>query len=547
MMKKLQGCKPFYTAGLTAGLTVGLLLVLGWALMTGWFGQAAAPRLAHASTNLSASSLDQPTDGPGDDDDNEERVRGLLIAAPVDGLGPWLIQVSATVTVTVVANQQTRLDDGVPLPGMWVRADVLLQDDGSRLAERIRLDDAESDEMVVRLADAAALNAITRTFGLTLRETLLSSAYIYLLGTADDDDLDDLLEELQDDERVIWAELNYVGGVTEGDPYKTWGWGGVDPDGFINQSAFAQINLPSPPPAPQGNGVIIAVLDTGIDRTHPALLGRWLPGRDMVADDDNPQEEAGLAWGHGTHIAGVISHIAPQSQLLPVRVLDGNGRGNAFTLAYAIEWAVQQGADVINLSLGTPFRSRVLEEAIADAAESGVILVAAAGNTNTAQAQYPARFDDVLAVTALDSANRKASFANYGGWVDLAAPGVGITSTVVGPLGSGYAGWSGTSMATAFVSGAAALVRADHPAAAPAQIAEQLLSTASDLAALNPGHADQLGGLLDVAAALEVPVTTTPTPAPTASATPTPVPPTPTRNPPVGTPAPQLYLPWLHR
>jgi len=241
-----------------------------------------------------------------------------------------------------------------------------------------------------------------------------------------------------------------------------------------------------------------------------------LPGYDMVDDDADPEDEGdGMGWGHGTHIAGIVAHMSPQSKLLPVRVLNSNGRGNTFALAYAIQWAVEHGANVINLSLGADANSRVLHEVIDDAIKQGVIVVAAAGNNDTSTPQFPASWPGVIGVTAVDAENAKAEFAAYGAdWVDLAAPGVGITSTIVGPLGSGYASWSGTSMSTGFVSGAAALARQRWPAAPVTEIQQLLTAHTRNVDAINPTYIGQLGGLLDVAAALAV---AQPVPTPTPS------------------------------
>jgi subtilisin family serine protease len=145
----------------------------------------------------------------------------------------------------------------------------------------------------------------------------------------------------------------------------------------------------------------------------------------------------------------------------------------------------------------------VLHDVIARVDAQGVVLVAAAGNAATDAVQYPAAYDQVLSVTAVDAQGHKADFANYGAWVGIAAPGVGVTSTMVGPDGSGYASWSGTSMATSFVSGAAALAREQAPNDPASAIVQTLIAAAADLDALNPPFADKLGGLLDVGAALD--------------------------------------------
>ena len=170
----------------------------------------------------------------------------------------------------------------------------------------------------------------------------------------------------------------------------------------------------------------------------------------------------------------------------------------------------------------------------------------AAGNSGKSIVQYPAGFAGVLGVTAVDAANKKADFANYGtGWVDLAAPGTGITSTMIGPGGSGYASWNGTSMATAFVSGAAALARQKFPTSTSDTIAQLLQTHAADLNTANPAYANQLGKLLDIGAAVA--------PAPDAASTSLPNP-GPALSDPSQTPAlvtpenqHQIYLPLVEK
>lgn len=465
----------------------------------------------------------------------EVRLKGVLLRVPDNaaGIGVWVIQGRAHVTYTVVVNSVTRLDNGVPALGNWLEVRGQWQQDNSFLAKRIRTDDHVVNQVIVRLATGVVSTTIASQYGLLPLQTLLASGNIHLMQTGEDQE-SAILDQLRaDTSRVIWAELNYAGGIPEGHGYKTWHWGGDDPSAYINQGAFTQVNLTGQSNL-QGTGVIIAVLDTGVDLAHPALQGRLLTGHDMVDDDAVPNDDGdGLGWGHGTHVTGILAKVAPQSQLLPVRVLDTDGRGNIFTLAYAIEWAVAQGADVINLSLGAEGDSRVLHDTIQRALEQGVIVVAAAGNSNTSAPQYPATYPGVIAVTAVDSANQKADFANYGAaWVDLAAPGVGITSTMVGPLGSGYASWSGTSMSAPFVSGAAALLRQALPSAPPAEIAARFTNHSQNLDAQNPAYAGQLGGLLNIDATLTDAPAVTPTPTPTSAPTPTPTstPPAPTLN-----------------
>lgn len=441
---------------------------------------------------------------------DDARIRGHLVSAPANGIGVWLLQTSRTLTQTVIADSNTRLDDGIPAQGAWVVARGSLQGDGSLLATRIRVDGHELQQVVVRLKTGVVSDTIASRYNLTSLSTLLASGNIYLFSTSSNEDEQIITPQIAADADVVWAELNYVNRLPEGNPYKAWRWGGEDPTGFVNQAAFEQVHLGAALATAQGNGVVVAVLDTGIDLTHPALASHLISGWDMVADDAIPQDEGpGFGWGHGTHVAGVIAHIAPASQLLPVRVLDSNGSGNSFTLAYAIEWAAAHGAQVINLSLGVTGNSRVLQDTIHSVIDQGVIVVAAAGNDNTKTLQFPAGYAGVISVTAVDATNHKADFANYGGWVDIAAPGVGITSTLIGPEGSGYASWSGTSMATSFVSGAAALIRAKVATASSPYVEHLLRTSAAGLNNVNPAYQNQLGGLLNIGSAITATTTGT--------------------------------------
>lgn len=431
-------------------------------------------------------------------------IRGLLLSAPPDGVGQWVIQSSDQRIHEVRVRNPKTLPDGVLSVSSWVYADVQVQGNDQLLANQIRLDSYEPGQLVVRLAANVPTATIASRYDLTLSSTLLTSGHIYLFATRDPQaDVVRLVEQMAADADLVWAELNYINSTFKGSPYRTWGWAGRESSGYLNQQAYTQVNLLPALAQYRGDHITVALLDTGIDLAHPALAGHWVDGYDFVSDDAEPQDEGpGLGWGHGTHIAGIIAQVAPNSKIMPLRVLDVDARGDIFTLAYAIEWAVENGADVINLSLGAESDSALLRETLEQAQARGVIIVAAAGNNNTNEIQHPATYPGIIAVTALDGENRKAEFANYGSWVTLAAPGVGITSTIVGPQGSGYAVWSGTSVATAFVSGAVALARQKLPAAAPDEITQLLTSHACNINSANPEYIGVLGGLLDIGAAV---------------------------------------------
>lgn len=252
--------------------------------------------------------------------------------------------------------------------------------------------------------------------------------------------------------------------------------------------------------------VVIAVIDTGIDRSHPEFSGRLTAGYDFVQGDSIPQDE----HSHGTHVAGIaaatgnnaigVAGVDWRAKIMAVRVLDAHGDGTLANAAAGIIWAADHGADVINLSISGPsFPSpTILEDATYYAYRKGVVLVAAAGNYASNPVTYPARYPWVIAVGMTDSVNSRRVESNYGNDLDLMAPGYNILSTMPG---GGYGYKSGTSMSAPFVAGAAALLRTDGKFNSPQKIYEALTQTALDLGA--PGKDIYNGyGLLQLDSAL---------------------------------------------
>lgn len=273
----------------------------------------------------------------------------------------------------------------------------------------------------------------------------------------------------------------------------------------------------------KGAGVTIAVLDTGVDDQHPDLAGSVLPGKDFIGFGARRGDRA---WArHGTAMAGIaaahghgpgreegVLGIAPEAKILPVRViLEGSDRARdrarktrGTALAQGIRWAADQGADVINLSLGDDSESAHPEAgedaAVQYALSKGSVVVASAGNGGEKgdRISYPAAYPGVIAVTAVDRWGVRAPFSTRRWYATVSAPGVNIV--IADPDGRYYEGW-GTSAAAAFVSGAVALVRSAHPDLAPAQIKKLLVDTARD--APRGGRDDAKGyGTVDPAAAI---------------------------------------------
>lgn len=381
----------------------------------------------------------------------------------------------------------------------------------------ISSNDYETDQVVVKLDLAAGVTItdINTTYGTTVLDLLLQSAGIYLLQVPPGVDAAKLANRMSKDLRLLYAEPNFIGEAPEADPSHTYAWGGPDPQPFFNQYAIEVLNLQWAHDISRGDGVVVAVLDTGVELNHPGLAASLTITRyDFVDDDPVPQDEFngldddgdGLvdeAAGHGTHVAGIVHLVAPAARIMPLRVLDSEGRGNVFVIAEAILFAARNGARIINLSLGTSWPSELLEEVIEDVTKEGVLVVAAAGNLNSTLEQYPAAFDEeelVLAVTSVDPLGRKSSFANYGRWIDVTAPGESIYSTFPP---DGYAWWSGTSMAAPFVAGQAALTHSVAPSLPMSQVVALITNTARPLDAQNPAFAGLLGaGEVDVGGSL---------------------------------------------
>jgi thermitase len=387
---------------------------------------------------------------------------------------------------------------------------------------------AVEDKVIVKLnTELTTIEVINSKYGSTTLDDYFASIGIYLLKPPSGEDAQSFAQDLMSEKatnHVLYAEPNFGAEAPE-DP--TAGDGGrfrarAISDlsmGSTNQHAIKYLNLSCAAEPPAGKGVKVAVLDTGAQLDHPALKANFsgVERYDFVDDDTTPSDDLDVdprdgrrdrMAGHGTHVAGIVDRVAPAAKIIPLRVLDSTGSGNVYTISKAISFAERYGTDVMNLSLGSSQRSELLQEMIGDAIERGVVVAAAAGNSNESTPHYPAAgnySDGVIGVPLFEPSTagllavssvvphkdksgypyeRKSNFANYGKWVSIAVPGenqvgleYGIRSAF--PVDK-YANWRGTSMATPFISGQAALIRSLDPTLEPASIKRKILTSGAE-------------------------------------------------------------------
>jgi subtilisin family serine protease len=280
------------------------------------------------------------------------------------------------------------------------------------------------------------------------------------------------LQRLRARPDVEWAELDgpvyALGAVFPNDPRFGQQWG-LHNSGQAGGTADVDIDAPQAWSVTTGAAsVIIAILDTGLDLGHQEFAGRivLVPDSNLVNGGSVPQDDA----GHGTHVAGVaaargnngtgVTGVCWDCRVMPIKVLDSLGTGTFSRIAAGIALAAQNGARVINLSLGSSSRSQAIQDAVTAAGAMGAVVVAAAGNAGSSTRVFPAANDGVVAIAAIDRNGRLADFSSFGDWVGLTAPGVDVWSTLPG---NAYASWEGTSSAAPFVSGLLGLLASVRP------------------------------------------------------------------------------------
>jgi thermitase len=310
------------------------------------------------------------------------------------------------------------------------------------------------------------------------------------------------IAELQARGDVVYATYNYeIKALRDpNDPLYTSQWS-------LKHFLDHDIDAPEAWDLYTGSGnIVIAVIDSGVDLNHPDLQAKIVGGYDYVNGDSSANDD----FGHGTHVAGIaaastnngigIAGVSWGAKIMPLKVLNAFGNGSTFDLAQAIKDAADNGAKVINMSLGGSCGSGWpnVETAVNYALSKGVVLVAASGNNSSTPVLCPAAINGVMAVGATNADDQRASYSTYGAALDVAAPGDAIYSTYPG---GGYTTMSGTSMATPHVAGLAALLWSYAPALSNSQVrniiemsADDLIPSSPDACAVNnPGYIDKTG------------------------------------------------------
>ncbi len=305
---------------------------------------------------------------------------------------------------------------------------------------------------------------------------------------------------------VLAAEPNYLCQAPTGAPSNIRILGDEAISAIPTQAGLLPLDLPAVATQSTGVGMLVAVLDTGVQTSHPMLTGKLdADGVDLIDGDMDPSDERngidddgdGVIdndYGHGTFVASMVLTVAPDAEILPIRLLDDEGNGNVLSLAGGIIYAVAHGADIINVSATIEGPSQVLDMALMIAEAMNVIVVASAGNEGPDFVGFPASSERVVAVTACDEVDLVPQWAGIGVDVNFVAPGVDMLGAFPTDLNEfGTARWSGTSFSAPLVAGSLATVWALNPWDMASHVVEQLEVSALDIDVLNPGMGGELG------------------------------------------------------
>lgn len=278
---------------------------------------------------------------------------------------------------------------------------------------------------------------------------------------------------------------------------------------YLNQSFLDSINYQPTLAASSGRTVRVAILDTGLAATVGADIRNKVVAETNLVDNTSIALDAAIGLnsnhdgildgevGHGTMVASIINTVAPQAELIVVRISDSDGQTNSWDIMKGVQFAIDNGAEVINMSFGSLEKSPLIKQAVAYAESHGAVVVSGVGNSNTEESYYPAKISTVISVAAVNPDRTKSSFSNWAGSVDVAAPGYSIaTEYLTGLLGQ----WEGTSFSAAYVSGIISDCLRRRSAATPQTVRKALRKSGVKVDTSNPDFVKKLGKLLDHAA-----------------------------------------------
>lgn len=355
-------------------------------------------------------------------------------------------------------------------------------------------------QVVCQLEAGVDPDSMAAALGATVLDRL-EAADTYLFDFSQPDPVDVLISYMEALPTVRYAQPNYVINIFDllqtsqpfvdqtSQPFVD----GESPPAFYRQYTDEQMMIDEVlATGITGEGIVVAVIDGGLDRNHPLFENRLHDvAYDFVENDNKPWTDYGTLADHGTFVAGIIARAAPAAQLMIVRSFGSTGNGTSFNITRGIYFAVEHGVQVINMSFGMYDEDQAINDAIELAHYFDVVMTASAGNNDLQADQFPASHPYVLNVAAVDSADVKADFSNYSPTVAFTAPGV----DVYGPLSGGdvWGWWCGTSFSTPYVSALAALLKSQYGEWTPEMIAWRMETNAIDIRTLNPHYETLLG------------------------------------------------------
>jgi thermitase len=394
---------------------------------------------------------------------------------PAHSLAHWTVFIAAAVLITSsVVSEVNAANLAVASQSNNSSASV------KGLANRVEKAPAQ-DHILVKFKDnvgQAKKAEVLAKHGLSEKSEIKQIGVKIININTDENTAEEVIQRLISEKDVEFAEVDGAlqAGAVPNDPY------------YSSQWHLSNISLPPAWDVSSGSpSVIVAVIDSGVDMSHPDLTTKLVSGWNFLNGTSNTQDSGALG-GHGTAVSGTVGAATDNSNgvagvgwnvsIMPLLVLSSSNYASWSNVASAITYAADHGAKVINISIYGSSYSSTMQSAVNYAWNKGLVIFACAGNEANNILQYPAALQNVIAVSASNSGNTLEGFSSYGDYVDFAAPGSGITTTY---LGSSYAAWSGTSFSSPITAGVAALLFSAKPTLSNSQVVNMLVSTADDL------------------------------------------------------------------